>query len=117
MCAPTVYSQTHRCGVVCFSQVLSGAHRAPVWVTAYLGAEAGGMASEGRASRANPGWVLGVLHSVVLIPSVWGLVSPSEKWCASSQVLNAPYLSGKSMRESQARGGCVLLGTGVADPW
>lgn len=54
VCTPTVYSQTHRCGVVCFSQVLSGAHRAPVWVTAYLGAEAGGMASEGESLQGQP---------------------------------------------------------------
>lgn len=56
--------------MVHFSQVRlalstwSGAHSAPVWVTAHLGAEAGGMdVVEGVPPRANSGWVL---HTVLL---------------------------------------------------
>lgn len=51
MCLPC--TQIHRCGMIHFSQVrlapcnLSGAQCAPVWVTAYLGAETGGMDSVG----------------------------------------------------------------------
>lgn len=75
-CACMPCTQIHRCGMIHFSQVrlapciLRGAQCAPVWVTAYLGAEAGGMDSVGEGHpRAKPGWVLGVLHSVLLMLS------------------------------------------------
>lgn len=55
----------------------SGAHNASVWVTAHLGAEAGGMDDrEGVPLRANSGWVPGALHYPIRVQ----LVSPSEKW-------------------------------------
>lgn len=55
----------------------SGAHSAPVWVTAHLGAEAGGMdVMEGVPLRANSGWVPGALHCPIRVQ----LVSPLEKW-------------------------------------
>lgn len=68
MCRHTKSTQTHRCGMVPFSQVrlalciLSGGHSTQVWVTANLGAEAGGIDMGGGPPRSNPGWVLGALH-------------------------------------------------------
>lgn len=45
MCVHSMYTQTHRCGMGHFSQarLALGTRSAPVWVTAHLGAEAGGV--------------------------------------------------------------------------
>ena len=82
MCIPCIHRHTG-VGWSIFSQVRlalsirSGAHSAPVWVTAHLGAEAGGMdIVEGVPPRANSGWVFRIEPCFIRVQ----LVSPSEKW-------------------------------------